>query len=263
MSVETTANAGRSGAASARGQAGLGPGLAAGRLLRGPVHGHPRPEHRQRRAALDPVEPRLLLAGPAMGRRRLRDHVRGLSDARRTRGRPLRAAPDARRRAAPVRARLARRRRGARPGGARRRARGAGLRRRADGRDLAGDHHRVVPAGPEAPPGDRPVGGDERARRRGRRAARRDHHRSAQLALGPADQPADRDRGRAGGLRGRERAPQRAGRGRLRSRRRADADDRSDGARVRGRGSGPEGLGHVQPRSARSSSAWSCSGPSA
>ena len=29
--------------------------MAAGRLLRGAVHGHPRPEHRQRRAALDPV----------------------------------------------------------------------------------------------------------------------------------------------------------------------------------------------------------------
>ena len=86
-------------------------GLAAGGLLRGPVHGHPRPEHRQRRAALDPVEPRLLLARTAVGRRRLRDHVRGLPDARRARRRPLRAAPDVRRGAAAVRARLAGRRR--------------------------------------------------------------------------------------------------------------------------------------------------------
>ena len=34
--------------------------VAAGRLLRGAVHGHPRPEHRQRGAAAHPVEPRLL-----------------------------------------------------------------------------------------------------------------------------------------------------------------------------------------------------------
>ena len=121
----------------------------------------------------------------------------------------------------------------------------AGPRRRADGCLLAGDHHLLVRAGPAAPSRDRPVGGDERTRRRGRRAARWDHHRRAHLALGAADQPSDRDRGRAGGVRGRERAPQSARGRKLRPRRRADADDRPDGARVRGRRSGPEGLGYV------------------
>ena len=235
-------------------------GLAAGRLLRGAVHGHPRPEHRQRRAALDPVEPRLLLARPAVGRRRLRDHVRRLPDARRPRGRPLRAAPDVRRwrcscsgsprwPAAP------------RPTsevliGARAVQGFAGALMAAT---LAGDHHRVVRARAEAPPRDRRVGGDERARRRRRRAARRDHHRSAQLALGPADQPPDRDRGRARRLRGRDRAPQGRDGAQLRPRRRADADDRADGARVRGRRSGPEGLGHVRRARPDRRSASSCS----
>ena len=77
-----------------------------------------------------------------------------------------------------------------------------GLARRADGGGVAGDHHLVVPAGPEAAPRDRHVGGDERARRRRRGAVRRDHHAGAQLALDPADQPADRGRGGAGGVRG-------------------------------------------------------------
>ena len=102
---------------------GLALGVAAGRVLRGAVHGHPRPEHRQRGAALDPVEPRLLLARPAVGRRRVRDHVRRLPDARRPRGRPLRAAADVRRRAGPVRAHLAGRRRRRRTGDADRRPR--------------------------------------------------------------------------------------------------------------------------------------------
>ena len=124
---------------------------------------------------------------------RLRDHVRGFLMLGGRAADRFRAAPDDRDRAAPVRARLARRGRRARPGGARRRARAAGLRRRPDGRD------RVDPARGEAPPRDRPVGGDERARRRGRRAVRGDHHRSAQLALGAPDQSSDRDRRRAGG----------------------------------------------------------------
>ena len=86
---------------------GLALRVAPGRLLRGPVHGHPRPEHRQRGAALDPVEPRLLLARPAVGRQRVRDHVRGLPAARGPRRRPARPAPDVRRGAHPVRAHLA------------------------------------------------------------------------------------------------------------------------------------------------------------
>ena len=39
------------------------------------------------------------LGRPAVGRRRVRDHVRRLPDARRPRGRPVRPAPDVRRRA--------------------------------------------------------------------------------------------------------------------------------------------------------------------
>ena len=135
----------------------------------------------------------LLLAGAAVGGRRVRDHVRGLPDDRRPRGRLLRPAPHVRVRrwccsaiaslaggAAPDQGTLV---------GARARA---GPRGRADGGVLAGDHHRVVRARPEAAPRDRHVGGDERPRRRRGRAARRDHHRSAELALGAADQPADR-----------------------------------------------------------------------
>ena len=56
------------------------------------------------------------------------------------------------------------------------RPRRPGLQLRVHGRVLAGDHHLVVPARPAAPPRDRPVGGDERARRRRRHAVRRDHH---------------------------------------------------------------------------------------
>ena len=95
-------------------------------VLRRAVHGDPRPEHRQRRAALDPVGPRILLARTAVGGRRLHDHVRGLPDARRPRRRPLRAAPHVRDRARAVRARLARGRARAGQGRARDRARAAG-----------------------------------------------------------------------------------------------------------------------------------------
>ena len=98
--------------------------------------------------------------------------------------------------------------------------------------------------GPQAQPRDRRVGRDERPRRRRRDAVRRDHHPGAQLALGTADQPPDRDRRRAGRLGGRRRAPPRAQQ-ELRRRRRRDADDRSDGARVWGRRSGPRRLGHA------------------
>ena len=102
---------------------------------------------------------------------------------------------------------------GARPGSrsADRRSRGAGPGRRPDGGVLAGDHHLVVSARAEAPPRDRHLGGDERARRRGRGPARGDHHPGADLALDPADQSADRDRGRAGRLRGRARSPRARG----------------------------------------------------
>ena len=48
-------------------RAGAPLAVAAGRLLRGPVHGHPRPEHRQRGAAAHPVEPRLLLVRTCSG----------------------------------------------------------------------------------------------------------------------------------------------------------------------------------------------------
>ncbi len=185
MSVETTADpACRTHPPGGDRQAGRGHGAAAGRVLRGAVHGDPRPQHRQRRAALDPVEPRLHLARTAVDRRRLRDHVRGLLDARRPRRRPLRAAPDVRDGAARVRARLAGRRRRVRPRDARARARGAGHRRRADGGLLAGDHHLLVRPRPAAAPRDRRVGGDERARRRRGDAVRGDHHAGAVAGAG-------------------------------------------------------------------------------
>ena len=133
---------GRAESPPAERRAGLALALAAGRLLRRPVHGHPRPEHRQRRAAVDPVEPRLLLARPAVGRRRLRDHVRGLPDARRPGRRPLRPAPAFV--AALVLFSLTSLAGGTAPDqvvlvGARA---VAGPRRRADGGVFAGDHHR-------------------------------------------------------------------------------------------------------------------------
>ena len=181
-----------------------------------------------------------------MGRRRLRDHLRGLPDARWARGRPLWAAPHVRRGAGPLRAGLAGRGCRSQPGDARRRPRGPGTGGRADGGVLAGDHHRLLPPRPQAPPRDRHLGGDERARWIGRRAARRDPHRSAELALGTFDQPPDRACGRAHRLRRRERAPPGEGRRELRPRRRADADDRPDGPRLRRGGSGPAGLGHVR-----------------
>ncbi len=101
------------------------------------------------------------------------------------------------------------------------------------------------PAWPEAAPGDRHLGDDERAGRSLRRAVRRDHRRSAELALGAADQPADRDRGGDRGLRGRHRARAQP-RADIRPGRRADADDRPDHPRLRRRRSGAEGLEHVR-----------------
>ena len=64
--------------------------------------------------------------------------------------------------------------------------------------------------------------------------------------MDPVDQPADRDRGRRGGLCGRRGPPAGGGRLELRRRRRVDADRRSDGAGVRGRGGRPLRLGHDQ-----------------
>ena len=203
VSVETPARPQTRRTASVPGPAELGLGVAAGRVLRGAVHGHPRPEHRQRGAALDPVGPRLLLARPAVGGQRLRDHLRRLPAARGPCGRSVRTAPGVRCGPDRVRARLARRRPRAEWWSADRRSRRAGPRRRLHGGVVAGHHHLFVRAGSEAPPCDRHLGGDERPRRGGRRPARRDHHPGAHLALDPADQSPDRRRDRAGGLGGR------------------------------------------------------------
>ncbi len=149
-------------------------------------------------------------------------------------------------RAAAVRARLAGRRRRARPGGADRRARAAGPRRRADG---------GVARWRSSPPRSRPA----------RSSTARSRIWAAMNGLGGAAgvlfggiitevlswrwvlliNPPIAIARRARRLRGRQRAPQRPTRG-LRPRGRADADDRSDGARLRRRRSGPRGLGHVR-----------------
>ena len=67
------------------------------------------------------------------------------------------------------------------------------------------------PQGPARSSRDRPVGGDERGRRRGRGVVRRDHHPGARLAVGPFSQRADRDRRSARGLRSGNRPPDRRG----------------------------------------------------
>ncbi len=244
MSTMTPTNPGATGAETSKRRLGSREAWLLGVCCVGAVHGHPRPEHRQRRAALDPVEPRLHGARTAVDRRCLRDHLRGLLDARRPRRRPLRPAPHVRDRAARVRARLAGRRARDGPRDADPCSRGAGLRRRADGGMLAGGHHLLVRARAEAQPRDRRVGGDERTRRRRRDAVRRADHPGAQLALGAADQPADRDRCRDRGLRGRQRAPPRP-RTHFRPCRSVDAHDRPDGAGVRRRRSRAGRLGHL------------------
>ena len=185
--------------------------MAVDRLLRGAVHGHPRPQHRQRRVAVDPVEPGLFGLRIAMGRRRLRDHLRGLSHARRPRGRPIRPAAHIRRRRARIRAGLADRWGGREPERARRRPRAPGPRRRPDGGLLAGHHHLDICPRPGAQSGDRAVGGDERPRRGGGHAVRRPHHPGAELALGTAHQPADRRRHGSDRLRRHPRAARGAG----------------------------------------------------
>ena len=207
------------------------------RVLRRAVHGHPRPEHRQRRAALDPDGAQLLLARAAVGRRRLRDHLRRIPDARRPRRRPFGPPPRLRRLAAAVRARVAGGRPRARPRSADRGPGDPGPRRRLHGRILARDRHLVLRAGPEAAPRDRDLGGDERAGRRRGGALRGDHHPGDQLALDPPDQPADRRRDRRDRLCGRQGPPQRRGGQELRRRRGADADARPGRAGLRrGRG---------------------------
>ena len=182
-------------ARAASGTQAPGQGAPARRLLRRAVHGDPRSFDRQRRAAVDPGEPALLICRPSVGRRRVRDRVRGLLDARRTRLGHFRPAAHVRRRAAAIRSRLAERRSGTDERCADPCARDPGSRRRSDGGVVAGDHHLVVCRGTRTPPRDRPLGRDERGRRRRRHAPWRVHHAGGQLAVGAADQRADRPRG--------------------------------------------------------------------
>ena len=94
------------------------------------VHGHPRYIDRQRRAADDPGQPRLLDNRSAVGDQRLHDHLRRLPDAQRTRRGPVRAPAHVRHRAHRIRAGLAGGRHGRDARAACRRARPAGPWRR-------------------------------------------------------------------------------------------------------------------------------------
>ncbi len=194
-----------------------------------------------------------------MDRRCLCDHFRGLLDAGRQSGRPLRPAQDVRAGPAPVRAGLTGRWHRERPHNPDRGPRRARPRRRFDGGLLAGGDHLFVRARTEAQPRDRCLGGDERTGRRGGNAVRGTDHPRAELALGAADQPPDRDRGGRNRLLRGERAPQRSPGTHLRSCGRPDTHDRPDGPRIRCGRSRPGRLGHDARRSARSSPASPCS----
>ena len=210
--------------------------MASRRVLRRAVHGHPRPEHRQRRAAGDPIEPRLLVHRPAMGRRRLRDPLRRLPHGRRPGNRSLRRTARARRRPVGVCTGIARRRARADARRAHRGARLPGPERRGHGGGLARRDHLQLPRRPGPASRDRALGGDERRGRCRRRPPRRCDHRHDRLALGPADQHPDRHRrGRRRRCRAERRRRARTRGAAHRRRGRAHTDRRADRARLRDR----------------------------
>src|SRR5690349_1238501 len=66
----------------------------AGGAVRGLPDDHPRPDHRERGAAVDPERPALLTVEPGLGRERLPDRVRWSAAARGPHRRPDRPTPD-------------------------------------------------------------------------------------------------------------------------------------------------------------------------
>ena len=166
------------------------------RPLRRDADDHPRPDDRERGAALDPERPRLLAVGARVGRQRLPHRIRRAAPARRPPRRPRRAPARLPRRPDALHARLAAVRRRPEPGRPRRRALRAGRRRRVHlRRDPRHDRH-AVPAPGRAGEGDRRLLVRRRRRRLDRPARRRRAHRGAELALDLLRQRPDRDRDR-------------------------------------------------------------------
>ena len=226
------------------------------------VHGHPRRDDRERRAAVDPGRPEHVGVGPAMGGQRLHAHVRRLPAARRARRRPPRPQTCLPRGRGRLHGRVVPERDRRLLDLPDRRPRPAGPRRGHDRPRGALDPDDDVPGGRAAHEGDGRLGRD-RDRRRGRRAPPRRHpHRPLLLALDLLRQhprgarrvpalPAVR-----AGIAGRCRAP------RLRPPRRRHRHRRADRARLRDRQHRGGRLARGRARSGSACSPSRCSAPS-
>ena len=142
-----------------------------------PVPRLPRRLDRERRFSIDQARARVLRTEPAVGRERLRAHLRRIPAARRARRRPRRPPPHPCRRPHPVYARLARRRRSAQRRSAHRRPAGPGHRRRDDVPGRALDHHHNLHQPSRPQHRRRSLGRHSRPRRRLRRRTQRRPHR--------------------------------------------------------------------------------------
>ncbi|CAA9471179.1 MAG: Uncharacterized MFS-type transporter, partial [uncultured Solirubrobacteraceae bacterium] len=203
--------------------------------LPGAVHGRPRRDDRERRAAVHPVRPAVLPHGPAVGHQRLHADVRRLPAPGRPGGRPLRPQAPLPRRDRRLHPRLARQRPGRELRGARRRPRLPGPRRGARLARGALHHHHDVSRGPRAHPGARRLGRHRGRRRRLRAPARRRPHRRAVVGVDLLREHPGRHRGVPALPAVRPRVPAHHARGRLRHRRRDPLHGRARDAHLRDR----------------------------
>ncbi|CAA9484171.1 MAG: Uncharacterized MFS-type transporter, partial [uncultured Solirubrobacteraceae bacterium] len=207
---------------------------AGGGLLRA-VHGDPRRDDRQRRAADHPERSADLRQRPAMGGELLHAGLRRTAAARRPRVRSARTASHLRGRHTGVLARLAGQRPGVEPGvphplpGAAGHRRGAHLARRPQ-RD-----HDDVRRGRRAVEGAGRMERDRGRRRRRRPAAGRRDHRVALVGVDLLHQRADRPGGHRGGVSLGARIARRSRPSPFRLRGRRERHRRSDAARVHDR----------------------------